>query len=343
MKISAFFPFLMACILSSCSSVSYVQIPVYRAAEKDFPALGGTLLIVNNAIDLPVEEVSHFLYQDGKTQRFRFDCDSLPVKMNEVLANDLYASGLFKDVLIYNRALRSDSVWREKKLLSVAQLDSLRKEVPTDYILSLDALDFQNIIREKRYKQYELTTADMQTIIRPVYRLYNGSAYEPEKHYYFSDTLNWRGMGVDFKHAIAALPPLKSCLEDAVLMATEKGYRLWLPYTENIQRFYVTNSNAAMREAEDYLISGKMEEASYMWEYVYEQDKEDRMKISAAYNLAVYAESQMNYAQAIEWVDRCQKLVTTSGKKAPVNLIEYREGLLKLVAEREKLLKSGVF
>ena len=48
--------------------------------------------------------------------------------------------------------------------------------------------------------------------------------------------------------------------------------------------------------------------ASYLWEYVYEEQKNETTRAMAAANLAVYNELFDNYKVAIEWVDKSLSL-----------------------------------
>ena len=58
-----------------------------------------------------------------------------------------------------------------------------------------------------------------------------------------------------------------------------------------------------MDDAYDFWQQKKYKEASYLWEYVYEEQKNETTRAMAAANLAVYNELFDNYKVAIEWVD----------------------------------------
>ncbi len=334
---------LIACTLTACSSVSYLEIPVYHTAATPFPAIGESLLLVNNAVEQPTEADSHVQYLNGNTQRIAFDRDSITSSMVSVLGEFLYASNLFSDVLIYDLPLRSDTLWNNATFLTVDELDTLRAQSGADWILSLDAITYQTILKESTLPEFKLSTADLQMIIKPVFRLYPGGKYSPVKHYYLSDTLSWKGYGADFKHAFNTLPQLSQCMNDLVYESADKIYKTWMPYQEKISRFYVRSPHSAMREAEDFFIHGKGEEAAIMWEYVFTNVKDQRTRFYAAYNLAVYFESIGDYDNALKWIDECIELDGNFKKVEGLDPKQYKASLKANQIETQRAFQQGMF
>ena len=59
-----------------------------------------------------------------------------------------------------------------------------------------------------------------------------------------------------------------------------------------------------MKEANSYWNRGNYEEASYLWEYVYENAEKMGRKAKAAANMALYEELNDRYDSALDWVKK---------------------------------------
>ena len=83
--------------------------------------------------------------------------------------------------------------------------------------------------------------------------------------------------------------------------------------------------------------------ASYLWEYVYEEQKNETTRAMAAANLAVYNELFDNYKVAIEWVDKSlslfEKRVDSNASDITV-LRDYRRQLMERKSDNSLLQKQ---
>ena len=83
--------------------------------------------------------------------------------------------------------------------------------------------------------------------------------------------------------------------------------------------------------------------ASYLWEYVYEEEKNETTRAMAAANLAVYNELFDNYKVAIEWVDKSlslfEKRVDSNASDITV-LRDYRRQLMERKSDNSLLQKQ---
>ena len=83
--------------------------------------------------------------------------------------------------------------------------------------------------------------------------------------------------------------------------------------------------------------------ASYLWEYVYEEQKNETTRAMAAANLAVYNELFDNYKVAIEWVDKSLSLFekrVDSNASDITALRDYRRQLMERKSDNSLLQKQ---
>ena len=103
------------------------------------------------------------------------------------------------------------------------------------------------------------------------------------------------------------------------------GYQVskkFYPYIDNADRFYFVTPYPLMKEANSYWNRGNYEEASYLWEYVYENAEKMGRKAKAAANMALYEELNDRYDSALDWVKKSLNIFLESPEKYS-NYIEY--------------------
>lgn len=329
-------------LLVGCGTVTNQQIAYYRLSKEPFPALGEAVMLVNNAVEQPINEGTQIIFADGNTQRVDFMPDSVAPLILNSLANYLYDSKLMQDVTIYTPAMRADSNWRKADTLKSYQLDRLFRETDSDWVLSLDLHYFQAIVREQPIPQFHLINAQLEIVTYPILQLYKRGEVEPVSRYYIKDTLQFTATGGTFHEGFSRLPHFANCMKEAAHFAGERIYQQILPYVEQQTRYYVHGVNAAMREASYFLAERNYEDALSMWTYVYEEVKGKKNKQHAAYNMALLLESQQNFEEAIAWIERAIAVNTDVEEIGQLRLENYRAFLKKRMREQRELDKLGI-
>lgn len=115
------------------------------------------------------------------------------------------------------------------------------------------------------------------------------------------DTLIYNGAGYTQQEAIESLPEQEECLEELVESISSVVSAQYLLRSEKVARLYFVSSNRMMSKANDYWREGMYDEASYLWQYVYENKKSKSLQAKAAANLALYEELNLNYERALMW------------------------------------------
>ena len=336
-RILPFSLFLLTVVCSSCSSLTYFDLPLYDVAETPFPAIAGDIVLVNNAVEQPIRSGSFLVHANNKEQRLLFDKDSAAFPMLDMLGQQLLETEFVEDVTIYKTAFRTDSLYRNAARLTPNQLSVIAAESGASWILSLDAIPYRVEIKEKILSEFQLVDAILQIHTYPVFRLYQAGNSEPVKHYFLKDTVAWKSTQFDFPTAISLLPPLDQCFNEALYMAGEKAVNRWLPHRINERRCWVNHPHSVMREATTFLINDDKESAAYMWEYGYDNIKNPKIRYYAAYNLAVLAELTGDLSKALGWLDKADQLKLNTEKLHPLKIEEMRASIKQQMHTQEIL------
>lgn len=314
-------------ISSSCTTVSYFETTVHQLPEKMFPAVGQSLILVNNSVEQPLEKGSFVHLANGNQYRFTFERDTLTYKIIDFMGMHLQESGQLSDVVIYNLPQRHDTLYNRVQSLTPGQLNQIQQESDASWIFSLDRLTHFTTLKEASVKDFNVTTAHFHTIIAPVFQLYKSGETIPFALYSLTDTIEWQATDLDFKKAIKRLPDLNACMQDAMYITAQKAVNAWLPSIREESRLYVNHPHSAMREARVLLINGKGQDACYMWEYVFETVKNNNIRQYAAFNRAIYAESVQDFEAAVFWITKAIEMNPEKAFIGSLSLTEYQQVL----------------
>jgi len=111
------------------------------------------------------------------------------------------------------------------------------------------------------------------------------------------------------------------------------------PRWETQQRGFYSSGNYQFMEASEFVRNEKWGDAIKLWKYVFEHSN-DRIKVRAAYNLALASEIYGDYDSAKDWLDRAFRIVVNNSFKISVinktrilKYSKYIEGRLKIVED----------
>ncbi len=308
MKKSCFIAGLLVAIgFTGCRSTSSLRLDVWRPAKVTFPIEVSRVTVVNNALD-PDERVGN-RYTDiaDKEYSLVIPHDSTTYRLGEAIAVELADARYFPEVTVFY----DDSIKLPKApypLLTEAQLDTIRGGFDSTAVVSLDRADM-TVKMTDGYVTSEigetLCTTDLEVATMLGLRIYLPNRLDPITEM-VTDTVFWQGWGYTPDEAKAALPSREAFVQEATWRAASQvRYRL-IPYIDQVRRYIYTSTNPAMSDAYDFWQEEKYTEASYLWEYIYEEQKSTSAaaRAMAAANLALYNELNDDYAQAIEWIDK---------------------------------------
>lgn len=318
--------FRLFCILGvltvcSCSSVVPVQLGVMRPARVSYHEAFPPLAVVCNSFVPDVSKDSRYIDENGKYFRLNFAGDSIPSYFTVSLATRLYESAYFDSVQV----VFPDSA----DITGRAGFDPEMVDSGCVYIVVNDVNPIATL-RVDAFDDVYGVSLEM-ALLTSVQCFVPGNAPVTE---YVSDTLYWYAYGDTPKAARLDIPPFEVCLEDALSNLSAHVSDRFVPHVESVERYLFATAHPAMKDALKFWREERYIEASYLWEYVYEQAKNRGRRACAAVNLALYYELQDNYESALKYAqEACSLFVSTHEDVAAEYAAEYCKDLQSRVAD----------
>ena len=305
--------------LTACTTLQTVSYERLQPADVNFPGQIRKVAIVNNMPSVTqdykqVDYKSASLEGDGKVAA-------------EALAQEVVAVNYFDQVVVCDNSFRKDAEPLER-LIPKETVDDLLRELEVDMLLSMERVNVE--LKEGIFFIPELyvTVPAVDGIVTSVVRAYIKEREEPLFTVQKTDTLCWQ------------LTP-KLSFSDVVKEASEYAASMpiqnLLPYWVEMERYYYDGGNVEMRDAGVYVREEQWEEASVLWKKAYDQ-KKGKVKMRAAYNLAVYSEMKNDFDKAREYLDAAYALSAENSWDQQLILL-YR---MKLEDECQKNLRLNI-
>lgn len=332
MKKSLFFIVAAALMLTGCRSVSVLSLDVWRPAKVTFPPTVTRVTVVNNSAE--PEEKEGNRYKDISAKEFTLVVphDSTTYRLAENIAVELDNAHYFPEITIFY----DDSITLPKSLyplLDNRQLETIRGGASHTAVLSLDKTNMAVTMEDQPlYDDYgeTLFVTNLSVATTLWLRVYWPDRVEPTTELVV-DTVYWQTFGYTPDEAHGYLPSTVGFVQAAMQHVSQRVRDLLVPHVDQVDRYLYTSTNPAMKDANDYWQQQRFTEASYLWEYVYEEQKNKTDRAMAAANLAVYNELHDQYDKAIEWVDKSLDLFQEKGGHENTDvamLKDYRKQLL---------------
>ena len=288
-------------LLWGCNSVHYLQLDTTRPAQIDYHINMPQMVIVNNSEAPNGSEYSRYIDENGKYYRLSYDGDSVPKFYTMELAHQLYESQYFDGIEV----ILTDSNY----ITGRTGIDSLRtaewmsqypysvhiaiNEIRPCATMRIDAIDGffgVDLLIE--------TSAQLQCFIPG----------DTVKNIVIADSVAWYAYGETPQWARNELPAFDDCIIEALASLATQTSKYLVPHTETSQRYIFVTGHAAMQDAYRYWERGEYTEASYLWEYIYENAKNRGRRAKAAINLALYHELNDNYSSALDYAHKALTL-----------------------------------
>lgn len=293
-----------------CSSVVPVQLGVMRPARVSYHKVSPPLIVVCNSFTPDVSKGSRYIDENGKHFRMDFAGDSIPSYFTVSLATRLHESTCFDSVQVVfpDSAAITGCKGADIETSGSEYAYVVVNEVSPTATLRTDMLDGVYGV--------SLTIAlstQMQCFV---------PGHLPVAEH-VTDTLSWYAYGDTPKAARLSMPPFEVCLDEALSELSGLAMERFVPHVESVERYLFVTGHPAMKDALKYWQGNQYDEASYLWEYVYENAKDKGRKASAAANLALYYELHDDYGAALKYVESAYNLFVETHKAAEA---EYAAG-----------------
>lgn len=263
------------------------------------------------------------------------------------LSDELLNNSRFTEVkTLSNIDFRTSKLTLFPNPLSWEIVDQICKETGTDALFSLEKFDTDTHINYSNRKvdiKTPLGTipglehqADMETIVKTGWRIYDPSAKMILDEYIYQESIVFSGRGINPLLAAAALIGRK----DAVNKVSSKaghGYAFRIiPFQLRVMRDYYVKGTDNFKIARRKAQMGKWDDAGILWE---KETTNSSMKIAgrACYNMAIINEINGDLDSALQWAQKSYEDYNDKLGIRYVRILEnrrYKNDVLKIQEEK---------
>lgn len=292
-------------LLASCGSLRYVDIETYNPSEIVFPKKVRKILVVNNAVAQskvryePLRQMTH-------ADTVGVSADSTTFDFCRRLGERMAQSPRFDDVRLYPGTLRGDPFFVSEQRLTEEAVRRLCEEEAVDAVISLDRLLFKmkGVLRQGDYLPMSSVDVEVLGTVRAV--------LPDEKRalgaVLLSDTipvnLEWDLTGSEKPEDLA----LHEVLRSVSKYLADKTHVNFVPHWTSDTRWYYTSPGSLWKEASAYASTDHWDEASAIWQRLYDRTPEGKAQARLAANLALSEEIKGDLQKALEWAKRSHEL-----------------------------------
>ena len=294
-------------LFTACSTVNYIGIDTYNPAEVTFPENITKILMVNNAVPQPPDRGYELNLSGHLQDTCRLHTDSALFDACRSLGTAMVDAGYFKDVLLYDSNVRTDTLYYEDRKMLPSVVKSLCEETGADAIVSVDRLlfDMDKLVTELP-EGYLIGAINTQ--ISAVFRSYLPGRDVPLATVHVADSLFWTESAVNLNLLDLLLPTAEEAAREAGRYIGLKASPNFVPHWQNETRWYFTGIGSSWKEASAYAAAEKWEMAARRWQQLYEASSGWKPKAKAASNLALAAEMLGKMPAAHEWASLSYEL-----------------------------------
>ena len=286
-------------LLPSCTILQPFSFERLQAADVSFPEQVKSVGIVNYMPELDwddesVDYRSGLLEGDGKIA-------------TEALAQGIAETGYFSQVVICDSVLCTQRGARDEDMVIQAEMaDSLMQALGVDLLFAMERVQIQLKEGVLFMPEVMLEVPAIDGAVIPLVRVYvpgrNAPLYSVSK----ADTISWE-----------LTPELSynQMVEDASGHAGALSVTHLIPHWKELHRYYFDGGNADMRDAGVYVREQEWKEAADLWHQLYDKRK-GKIRMQAAYNLALYYEMQNDLEQAKYYLDAAASLAKEGSGEA---------------------------
>lgn len=321
-------------IFCSCSSTYRFTVEIRKPAEITFPSDVNNVVIVNNAAAQSPEESVECKMMKNRVKDFKLSKDSAIWSAVEALASKIDESGFFDKTLVYNFPIRKDKEYLTVKPIPQNEIKSIVNDAGTETLLSVERMLFilkQNI--NEVTSSYVLTDFEVQ--VSATYSIYIPSKSKAMTTFTIQDSLKFS----DFVYGDSLIlfkEMGEFFLSEAARKVSFRAADYFVPHWETSERFiYTCSTNSRMKDATALAKKDHWEEASGIWEKIYNGENKSANKARLAVNLAVSLEMRDQYEESFTMIEKALEHYKTMANKNK-NEIQYAEAYKSVLLERIK-------
>ena len=306
---------LVLCLFSACTTLQTISFERLQAADVSYPDQVRTVGVINYAPQDKQERDSILgLWNgDGKVTV-------------ESLAREIAATDYFNQVVVCDSALRPVGMGNEE-IFPMSQADSLIQALGVDMLFAVEQVRIELKEGSLFHTELMVDVPAVDGVITPLVRAYVSGRNAPLFSISKTDTICW---------VVSPELTFGQIMQEASDFAATLPVSYLLPHWKEMNRYYFDGGNMEMRDAGVYIREQNWEGAAALWQKLYDGRK-GKVKMRAAYNLALNYELQGDYERAKEYLDTALSLASEGSWEH--QLIEYYRLQLDEQARENRMLQ----
>lgn len=306
---------LVLCLFSACTTLQTISFERLQAADVSYPDQVRTVGVINYAPQDKQERDSILgLWNgDGKVTV-------------ESLAREIAATDYFNQVVVCDSALRPVGMGNEE-IFPMSQADSLIQALGVDMLFAVEQVRIELKEGSLFHTELMMDVPAVDGVITPLVRAYVSGRSAPLFSISKTDTICW---------VVSPELTFGQIMQEASDFAATLPVSYLLPHWKEMNRYYFDGGNMEMRDAGVYIREQNWEGAAALWQKLHDGRK-GKVKMRAAYNLALNYELQGDYERAKEYLDTALSLASEGSWEH--QLIEYYRLQLDEQARENRMLQ----
>lgn len=305
--------------LGSCQSLEHIPIDYLQPADLSFPPQLRKVAIVNNTSNTPdnklITETEKIKEGVPLISRATAYANGNPKITTESLAEEIAQQNYFEEVVICDSALRANDKLSRESMLSQEEVSQLTSDLGVDFIIALENLQLKATKTVRYLDAFNCFQAAVDVKVYPTVRVYLPERSRPMNTLHPNDSIFWEEFGATAIEATTRMIPDKQMLQEAAVFAGTIPVKYIVPVWKKGTRYLYTGGSVPMRDAAIYVRENSWDNAYELWNQAFESSKNQKKKMRAALNIAVYYEMKDSLAKAEEWAEKAQQLAKKIEKK----------------------------
>lgn len=306
---------LVLCLFSACTTLQTISFERLQAADVSYPDQVRTVGVINYAPQDKQERDSILGLWNG---------DGMVTV--ESLAREIAATDYFNQVVVCDSALRPVGMGNEE-ILPMSQADSLIQALGVDMLFAVEQVRIELKEGSLFHTELMVDVPAVDGVITPLVRAYVSGRNAPLFSISKTDTICW---------VVSPELTFGQIVQEASDFAATLPVSYLLPHWKEMNRYYFDGGNMEMRDAGVYIREQNWEGAAALWQKLHDGRK-GKVKMRAAYNLALNYELQGDYERAKEYLDTALSLASEGSWEH--QLIEYYRLQLDEQARENRMLQ----
>lgn len=306
---------LVLCLFSACTTLQTISFERLQAADVSYPDQVRTVGVINYAPQDKQERDSILGLWNG---------DGMVTV--ESLAREIAATDYFNQVVVCDSALRPVGMGNEE-ILPMSQADSLIQALGVDMLFAVEQVRIELKEGSLFHTELMMDVPAVDGVITPLVRAYVSGRSAPLFSISKTDTICW---------VVSPELTFGQIMQEASDFAATLPVSYLLPHWKEMNRYYFDGGNMEMRDAGVYIREQNWEGAAALWQKLHDGRK-GKVKMRAAYNLALNYELQGDYERAKEYLDTALSLASEGSWEH--QLIEYYRLQLDEQARENRMLQ----